>query len=300
MRQEVNRYKEALSKERNSKNQLGAEITQLREQIAKLEKNNENLDRDAKALPGLLESNEILKNDLTSLRNRYKDEMQHYVNQIKLLQGQAADGDMLRKEMRTLGMRLVEVASNSQMQNSQLLQGYNASNGKFPPGFSMSPQRAMSNMTMNPHAVSYDSSQVAGGESHSGFESENDDLDDGYDDDNGTVGTHESHRTAISYHDGSYQEIEENLEGRSALAGGHVHKVRQQIVRQHVPYNQGQQQQPVSQFYVNSNQQGSIKAGQKAKPRKRRSLQHAPQLYENGVQSGNVVRLTSNLSLPKI
>eukprot|EP00969_Alexandrium_andersonii_P352387 15437564-Alexandrium_andersonii.AAC.1 len=60
----------------------------------------------------------------------------------------------------------------------------------------MSPQRAMSNMTMNTHAVSYDSAHQAGGESHSGFESENEDFDDGYDDDNGTVGTHDTHRTA--------------------------------------------------------------------------------------------------------
>eukprot|EP01031_Cornospumella_fuschlensis_P035659 gene35659-43248_t len=113
LRQELNRTKDALTKERNSKTAQQQEVAILREQLSKLEKINETLDRDAKALPGLMESNEIMKNDLQTLRARYKDEKQQLQQSVKQLQSQLGDVEALRGEVRALGMRLVDIGSNS-------------------------------------------------------------------------------------------------------------------------------------------------------------------------------------------
>jgi hypothetical protein len=72
LRAELNRTKDQCNKERMGRLAAQQLVAQMKDQIAMLENANENLNREVKTIPALTESNEILKNDLSQLRKRYK------------------------------------------------------------------------------------------------------------------------------------------------------------------------------------------------------------------------------------
>jgi chromosome segregation ATPase len=72
LRAELNRTKDQCNKERMGRLAAQQLVAQMKDQIAMLENANENLSREVKTIPALTESNEILKNDLSQLRKRYK------------------------------------------------------------------------------------------------------------------------------------------------------------------------------------------------------------------------------------
>lgn len=89
LRAELNRTKDQCNKERQGRIAAQQQIAQMKDNIAMLENAHENLDREVKTIPALVESNEILKNDLAQLRRRYKDEKTQMTKHIKTLEGQA-------------------------------------------------------------------------------------------------------------------------------------------------------------------------------------------------------------------
>jgi len=71
LRQELNRTKDTYSKERMARLSAQQETSMLKDQLLRLEKINEDLERDVKSIPALADSNELLKADLQRIRNRY-------------------------------------------------------------------------------------------------------------------------------------------------------------------------------------------------------------------------------------
>ena len=71
LRQELNRTKDSYSKERMARLSAQQETSMLKDQLLRLEKINEDLERDVKSIPALADSNELLKADLQRIRNRY-------------------------------------------------------------------------------------------------------------------------------------------------------------------------------------------------------------------------------------
>lgn len=119
LRQELNRTKDALNKERMARQSMTQEIQMLKEQYARLEQAKNDLERENKSIPAINESNEILKNDLNSLRKRYKEEKSSMQKHIKMLEGQTRDVDSIKTEVRNLAMRLMEVSSGGVPSNTQ-------------------------------------------------------------------------------------------------------------------------------------------------------------------------------------
>lgn len=134
MRQELNRVKEAHSKERMARLSMQQESNMLKEQIMRLEKLNEGnsstkafclsllsfpsgLANENKVIPGLIESNEILKNDLSQLRKRHKEDRISAQKQIQLYESQVRDVDGIKNDVRALALRLLDISSNGNMNN---------------------------------------------------------------------------------------------------------------------------------------------------------------------------------------
>jgi len=111
LRNELNRTKEQCNKERAGRLAAQQQIAQMKDQINMLENANENLDRDVKTIPALSESNEILKNDLSQLRRRYKEEKAQMQKHIKALEGQSRDVESIKGAVRDLSMKLLDVAN---------------------------------------------------------------------------------------------------------------------------------------------------------------------------------------------
>lgn len=99
LRAELNRTKDQCNKERQGRIAAQQQIAQMKDNMAMLENAHENLDREVKTIPALVESNEILKNDLAQLRRRYKDEKTQMTKHIKTLEGQARYVWLLRLNM---------------------------------------------------------------------------------------------------------------------------------------------------------------------------------------------------------
>ena len=90
LRQDLNKHKDLYNRERNARLSAQQESTMLKDQLVRLEKVNEELERDVKAIPTLQEQNDMLRNDLNRLRQRYKEENemlgnqnQHLLRQVK-------------------------------------------------------------------------------------------------------------------------------------------------------------------------------------------------------------------------
>ena len=113
LRQELNRSKEMCSKERQARIAAQQQITQMKEQITQLESLNQTLDRDVKSIPALTESNEILKNDLSSLRKRVKEEKGVMQRHIKQLEARARDAEAVRGSVRELSLKLLDVCNSN-------------------------------------------------------------------------------------------------------------------------------------------------------------------------------------------
>ncbi len=91
LRQELNRTKEMYSKERMARLSAQQEASILKDQLSRLEKLNEDLEREVKTIPALAESNEILKADLTQLRQRYKEDKTLMQSQIRSMEVNTRD-----------------------------------------------------------------------------------------------------------------------------------------------------------------------------------------------------------------
>ncbi len=109
LRQELNRTKEILNKERQVRQQLQQENQMLKEQFLQYQKVNENLDREVKQIPALMESNEILKQDLDKVRKRFKEEKAMMQKHIKGLESGLVNIEVYKQEVRNLAIRLMEV-----------------------------------------------------------------------------------------------------------------------------------------------------------------------------------------------
>lgn len=118
LRQELNRSKEMCSKERQARIAAQQQITQMKEQITQLESLSQTLDRDVKSIPALTESNEILKNDLSSLRKRVKEEKGAMQRHIKQLEARARDAEAVRGSVRELSLKLLDVCNSSSNNNN--------------------------------------------------------------------------------------------------------------------------------------------------------------------------------------
>ena len=105
LRQEVNRHKEMYSKERMSRLAAQQEVSALKEQLSRVEKLNEDLEREVKTIPAIAESNDILKGDLMQLRQRFKEEKTQMVSQLRALESSARDVEALRGDVKHLAMR---------------------------------------------------------------------------------------------------------------------------------------------------------------------------------------------------
>lgn len=113
LRQEVNRHKELYSKERMARLAAQQEISLLKEQMHRLEKLNEDLEREVKTIPAITESNEIFKNDLSQIRMRYKEEKAMMQSQLRSLEASRSEIDTVKGDVRHLAMRLLDIASVS-------------------------------------------------------------------------------------------------------------------------------------------------------------------------------------------
>lgn len=273
LRQELSRAKEAFGKERSAKHQLQAEVQQLREQMIKMQQTNESLDRDAKALPGLLESNEIMKNDLNLLRTRYKEEKQHLQGQIKSFQGQLGDVENLRNEMRSMGMRLVDIATNSHNSAARFAQqapppmqqqGYGG--GNSPNRYEYGQQQGMQQMTqqqgpgqgmINSKAFDNDSEEDTYSEEDNMFEDE----------------SVYSQQPAAHWEEESMSKVRQNL-NRNVYGDQHTHAMA-------------------------SNSNGYAKQKEIKKPRKRRSARGVVTVGQSPYDPSNM-NMSRMSSLPKI
>lgn len=130
LRQELNRSKEMCSKERQARIAAQHQITQMKEQILQLESLSQTLDRDVKSIPALTESNEILKNDLSSLRKRVKEEKGAMQRHIKQLEARARDAEAVRGSVRELSLKLLDVcnSSSNSIINNNTSNNFNGSN----------------------------------------------------------------------------------------------------------------------------------------------------------------------------
>ena len=89
LRQELNRTKEMYSKERMTRLAAQQEVSMLKDQLQRVEKINEDLEREVKSIPALSESNELLKQDLSRVRGRYKEERAALQAQARSVEAQA-------------------------------------------------------------------------------------------------------------------------------------------------------------------------------------------------------------------
>eukprot|EP00601_Ochromonadales_sp_CCMP2298_P024450 CAMPEP_0173291658 /NCGR_PEP_ID=MMETSP1143-20121109/12280_1 /TAXON_ID=483371 /ORGANISM="non described non described, Strain CCMP2298" /LENGTH=228 /DNA_ID=CAMNT_0014230929 /DNA_START=158 /DNA_END=841 /DNA_ORIENTATION=+ len=96
VRQELNRAKDICSKERAARLAAQQQVAALKEQVRQLENMNETLERDNRSIPALSESNEILKNDLTQVRRRFKEEKNQMQKHLKGLETQARDVESIK------------------------------------------------------------------------------------------------------------------------------------------------------------------------------------------------------------
>eukprot|EP01038_Epipyxis_sp_PR26KG_P014645 gene14645-19675_t len=134
LRNELNRTKDMLGKERSARVSAQQEQTNLKEQISRFQQINENLERECKSILALTETNEIMKNDLVQLRKRFKDEKSSMMNHIQRIETQTKDYDSVKNEVRILSLRLLEIVSNgpSQIAGPMAVQGsYNNNPSNF-------------------------------------------------------------------------------------------------------------------------------------------------------------------------
>jgi len=113
LRQELNRTKDAYSKERMARLSAQQETSMLKDQLLRLEKINEDLERDVKSIPALADSNELLKADLQRIRSRYKEEKASLTQSNNQLLEQNKDLEASKVEIRGLAVRLLDLASQS-------------------------------------------------------------------------------------------------------------------------------------------------------------------------------------------
>jgi hypothetical protein len=103
----------------------------MKEQITQLESLNQTLDRDVKSIPALTESNEILKNDLSSLRKRVKEEKGVMQRHIKQLEARARDAEAVRGSVRELSLKLLDVCNSNNINISSSSSNNNNNSNNF-------------------------------------------------------------------------------------------------------------------------------------------------------------------------
>lgn len=113
LRQELNRAKDQLSKEKGARQAAQQEILALRDQVGRFEAMHETYEREMKSIPVLQESNEMLKNDLANLRRKYKDDKAQLTKNIRHLEAQHTNVEAVKSEVRSLALRLMEVANGA-------------------------------------------------------------------------------------------------------------------------------------------------------------------------------------------
>ena len=113
LRQELNRNKDMYAKERMARLSAQQETSMLKDQLLRLEKINEDLEREVKTIPALVDSNELLKTDLTRIRGRYKEEKTQLTTSNQMLSDQNRDLEASKAEIRQLAVRLLDLSSQS-------------------------------------------------------------------------------------------------------------------------------------------------------------------------------------------
>lgn len=113
IKQELNRAKDMYNKEKMARLSAQQETAQMKEHIMRLEKANEELGRECKSIPAISESNEILKTDLSQLRQRYKEDRIIMQNQIRTLEHKSREVDTVKNNVRNYALRLLDISSGN-------------------------------------------------------------------------------------------------------------------------------------------------------------------------------------------
>lgn len=111
IRVELNRTKEMYNKERMARLSAQQETAQLKEHAMRLEKVVEELERECKSIQGLTESNEILRNDLAQLKQRYKDDKAMLQNHVRSLEQQVREVDTIKANVKNYALRLLDIST---------------------------------------------------------------------------------------------------------------------------------------------------------------------------------------------
>ena len=113
MRGELEKNKDAYKKERVARLNTQQELQTANEKIQKMQHRMDEMERDLKTIPSLQESNELLKNDLAQLRQRYKDDRHSMQKTIRHLESNAQDLETNRSEIRNIVLRLLDTTGTT-------------------------------------------------------------------------------------------------------------------------------------------------------------------------------------------
>jgi hypothetical protein len=264
------------------------ELQVLKEQFARHEVMRDNLDREVKTIPALTESNEILKNDLSNLRKRYKEEKGKLTNQIKHLESQTKDTENIKSEVRTLAMRLMEVSSgsaylppsNSSNTNNNISYASSSSNQKYDPVSS-----TFSHQTIN--SAYQPKSQIH--QPNLAHTLEDDDEDDQFENDS-------EYDPNVNYMDDNSQVSVESMESLQIQTQMNHHGNSMLMMNQSAPSQQ--QQVARSQNQQNSGKKKKVK---KAVVTSTRAVSNSQQ-QQQSQQQMNMMQsnLATSFSLPRI
>lgn len=115
LRLELNRCKDMYNKERSTRLAAQQEAALLRERVSQLEHSKEELEREHKSIPVINESNEILRNDLAQVRQRFKEDKQVMQRQINILEGKLTDTEKLRGEVRKIASQMLDLSNGGKL-----------------------------------------------------------------------------------------------------------------------------------------------------------------------------------------
>ena len=156
MRGELEKNKDAYKKERVARLNTQQELQTAKDQIQKMQHRMDEMERDLKTIPSLQESNELLKNDLAQLRQRYKDDRHSMQKTIRNLESNAQDLETNRSEIRNIVLRLLDTTGttgNAPAQAGMLpIAGQQQSQSQYPQHF---PQPSTQFQTMQPLYASH-------------------------------------------------------------------------------------------------------------------------------------------------
>lgn len=140
---ELGKTKEICNKERTARLSAQKEVVDLKEQLAKLGKQYEDLTRESRTIDSVQESNSILQQEISALRQRYREEKASWGMQMRHMESQYnREMDVMKSDVRALAMRTLDVVG-TQNYGSNMNMNMNMNLGN-----NMNNMNSMSNMNM--------------------------------------------------------------------------------------------------------------------------------------------------------